>query len=472
MIAIGQRIRKLRESHGLSQAQVALAIGSKQNYLSLLEHNKRKPSLDTLEALSRVFQCAVGDLFLEGESPLQPPAASPAGAQPETEPRVASIEDTYKAIEGRGEKILAQNTLKRLDRMATLYEVHFTLKEYFLEARPWSAIAQVISQDRVLAVKVWEAGKAKAMEGGKILEGPDRHMPPETGHVETALRFLGETGIQKIVLRSTQAELQDLMAEISLGCPDYDRAFWCHGALTAHAMLKLLGAHPMPRGIEPPPPGVIFRIGLLLDVGMLFMHLEDPQSIQDVWVECTRTPRVMAYARGEWHLYQKQIHALKGAQVMRLARWSDLEVHVTRYHHDPAQVGESHPHFAIVQCAHLADIIASLLVSAPALTLEDLDVDPDAFDAILGRHNPRAIRNLVGEIVTEARADGFNRSWSWPGYGELLTMMVPSRRGGRERGRREDYPRPFFRWLNRNEGRVGEILMRYPRWRSRRARAG
>ena len=64
---------------------------------------------------------------------------------------------------------MAQDTLVQLNRVATLYEVQFTLKDYFDRGEPWAKIAQVISKDRVLVVKVWEAGRARASERGKIL---------------------------------------------------------------------------------------------------------------------------------------------------------------------------------------------------------------------------------------------------------------------------------------------------------------
>ena len=481
MVAIGQRIRQLRERHGLSQKQVAQEINSSQNYLSLLETNKRNPSLNTLEVLAGVFGCHVGDFF-HNEDVESPPAVenkielrtarqllfketSERASEPLSLPaavRAFSLEDTYREAEGRGEWILAQDTLKRLDRMATLYEVQFTLKEYFDQRQPWSKIARVISEDRVLTVKVWEAGRMKAMEGGKVLEGPEEGRPPTTGHVETALRFLGETGIKVIVLQTAKREQEDLMQAVSLGCPEFDRSFWCQGVMTAHAMFTILSRVDS-RRLEALPPSVIFRMGLLLDVGMLFMHLEDPKSVRSVWVECTRTPTYTAYARGEWRLYQKHLHALKGAQVMRFARWSPPEIQVTEYHHEPAAAGASHPHLFLIQCAHVADVIASLMVYAPALGPEDLDLDPVSFDAVFGRRDPQLIRSVIGEIVDAAQADMFNQSWSWPGYRTLLSLMVPSVfRGGRSGpSKKEDYHQAFWWWLEQNKNRVGTMLIRY-----------
>lgn len=451
MLAIGQRIRQLREQRGLSQDRVARAIDSSQNYLSLLETNKRQPSLGTLEALSEALKCRVGDFFHTNDVESQSLVIA------------TDMSEAYQAAEMRGERILAQDTFKQLNRVATLYEVQFTLKDYFDRGEPWAKIAEVISKDRVLVVKVWEAGRERALERGKVLEGPERGQPPATGHVETALRFLGETGIRAIVLQVTEKEQQDFMSEISLGCPEFDRSFWCQGVLTAHAMYHILQVSGK-KEADVPSASVIFRMGLLLDVGILFMNLEDPTSVRNVWVECTRTPSYSAYAQSEWRLYQRYLHAVKGAQVMRLARWSSLETHVTEYHHSPAAIGTSHPYLPIVQCAHVADIIASLLVYAPALSVADLDPDPEAFDRIFKGRNIQFIRRLVGEIVASSRADVFNQLWNWPGYRVLLNHMVPSigRRGQVEDRRRpEDQYQPFSWWLNRNEGRVVEMLNRY-----------
>ncbi|MDP6776492.1 MAG: helix-turn-helix domain-containing protein [Candidatus Latescibacteria bacterium] len=480
MIAIGHRIRALRETRDLSQEQAAREIGSSQNYLSLLETDKRKPSLKTLEALARAFDCNVGDFFHEevalpgntSFSGLEEVPASPELAEDfkpfqqsalyETDVAALSLEDTYREAEERGERILAQDTLRRLDRMATLYEVQYTLKQYFDEKQPWATIARVISEDRVLALKVWEAGRLKAREGGKILVGPEEGRTPETGHVQTALRFLGETGIKMIVLQAARREQEDFMRDVSLGCPEFDRSFWCHGVLTAHALFQIL-SRVDGSDADLPSPSVIFRMGLLLDVGMLFMNLEDSRSVRNVWIECTRASTYSAYARGEWHLYQKHLHAVKGAQVMRLARWSDVEIHVTDHHHQPAGAGMAHPHLSMIRYAHVADVIASLLIYAPSLGPEDLDLDLRALQAVVGGRGYRDIIGLVEATAKAARDDAFNQSWSWPGYRALLDLMVPSagRYGRRSARVNEDYPQPFWWWLEQNEKRVGTMLIRF-----------
>jgi len=381
--------------------------------------------------------------------------------------------DQDRAVDRRGERILAHDALARLDRLATLHEVYHTLKQYFEQRQPWSKMAALIGKDRVLTVKVWEAGKRKAQSHQKQVHAPDKEGHPEARHIEQVLRILGEQEIRKILLSDTEREMQLLMDEISLGCTDLDRAFWCHGALTGHAMVRLCGAlkHRQLRqedAVEMPPAGALFRMGLLLDVGTLFVHLDDPESIHDIWLTCTRTPRYTSLSRGEWDLFHRHLHAIKGGQFMRLAGWSGMEAEVTEHHHDPSALSPDSDAFLITQCANVADVIASLLVSAPALNLQDFDLDGTAFAAVVGNQGPRYIREVVRGVVADAREDAFNLTWSWPGHRELLNMVVPqtSRVTPPVRQRGSAVARPFLWWLRQNEGRVGEMLIRYHRQQS------
>ena len=78
-------------------------------------------------------------------------------------------------------------------------------------------------------------------------------------------------------------------------------------------------------------------------------------------------PGYTSFSRGEWDLFHQHLHATKGAQFMRLAGWSDLEAEVTENHHAPSALPVESDALPFVQCANVADVIASLLVSAPAL---------------------------------------------------------------------------------------------------------
>ena len=50
---IGNAIRTIRKKYGMTQNQFAGHIGITQTHLSLLEKNKRNPSIDVLERMSQ-----------------------------------------------------------------------------------------------------------------------------------------------------------------------------------------------------------------------------------------------------------------------------------------------------------------------------------------------------------------------------------------------------------------------------------
>lgn len=52
---IGQRIRTMRLSRGMTQADLAKAINQSQSSITMYETGKREPDFETLEALADVF---------------------------------------------------------------------------------------------------------------------------------------------------------------------------------------------------------------------------------------------------------------------------------------------------------------------------------------------------------------------------------------------------------------------------------
>ena len=65
---VGKTVRFLRLSAGLKQSQLATRLGVSPNYISLVENNKRDPSLSFLKDLSTEFGVPLGLLFLDIES--------------------------------------------------------------------------------------------------------------------------------------------------------------------------------------------------------------------------------------------------------------------------------------------------------------------------------------------------------------------------------------------------------------------
>lgn len=65
---LGNIIKKCRKLKGLTQSQVSATADISESYLSLIEKNKREPSLTALEAIAGALQIPVSILiFLSSE---------------------------------------------------------------------------------------------------------------------------------------------------------------------------------------------------------------------------------------------------------------------------------------------------------------------------------------------------------------------------------------------------------------------
>lgn len=56
-------IRRLREERGLSQQELATAIGVTQGAVSHWENGLRKPAIDDMVKMATLFNCKVDDLI-------------------------------------------------------------------------------------------------------------------------------------------------------------------------------------------------------------------------------------------------------------------------------------------------------------------------------------------------------------------------------------------------------------------------
>jgi len=73
---VGQKIRQIRKSRHLTQADLAARIGVTQSDLSRMENGEYKVGLDTLFRILQVFELSMSQFFGE------PPAADPAPVAP------------------------------------------------------------------------------------------------------------------------------------------------------------------------------------------------------------------------------------------------------------------------------------------------------------------------------------------------------------------------------------------------------
>lgn len=61
--AIGNRIRELRTSQGLSQQKLALMVNVERSCLAKLESGARNPTIDCLEKISSGLGLSLGEFF-------------------------------------------------------------------------------------------------------------------------------------------------------------------------------------------------------------------------------------------------------------------------------------------------------------------------------------------------------------------------------------------------------------------------
>jgi transcriptional regulator with XRE-family HTH domain len=66
-VAFGRRVRELRESAGIRQADLADRAGLSGPYLSGVENGHRNPTLDVIAALAYALRVPMASLF-DGES--------------------------------------------------------------------------------------------------------------------------------------------------------------------------------------------------------------------------------------------------------------------------------------------------------------------------------------------------------------------------------------------------------------------
>ena len=60
---LGQAVKRVRKNKGLNQEQFCNEVGITQSFLSGIENNKKKPSIDVLEKIAEVVDIPIPVLF-------------------------------------------------------------------------------------------------------------------------------------------------------------------------------------------------------------------------------------------------------------------------------------------------------------------------------------------------------------------------------------------------------------------------
>jgi transcriptional regulator with XRE-family HTH domain len=80
ILLVGQKIRQIRKSRHLTQAELASRIGVTQSDLSRMENGEYKVGLDTLFRILQVFELSMSHFFAELSAEAGPPDAQAAAA--------------------------------------------------------------------------------------------------------------------------------------------------------------------------------------------------------------------------------------------------------------------------------------------------------------------------------------------------------------------------------------------------------
>lgn len=64
-IKIGNNLRKMRKSHGLTQEQFAEKIECSTRYVSDIEQDRAKPSYEILIRICNVYKISIDDIFID-----------------------------------------------------------------------------------------------------------------------------------------------------------------------------------------------------------------------------------------------------------------------------------------------------------------------------------------------------------------------------------------------------------------------
>lgn len=104
---IGEKLRELRESKGLSQGEIEKRTGLLRVYVSRVENGHTVPAIETLEKFARALEVPMYQLFYEGE---EPPKAPPL-------PKRRLLDDTEWGSSGKDARYLRKlhRLLARMD---------------------------------------------------------------------------------------------------------------------------------------------------------------------------------------------------------------------------------------------------------------------------------------------------------------------------------------------------------------------
>jgi phage repressor protein C with HTH and peptisase S24 domain len=199
--ALSNKIKKLRQEHGLTQAELASLTGISQNYLSQLERGVRSVSLALLLKLADVLKTSVQYLTVEGSYPGAPIESNLRPIPQGNILQVAIVEKLIKICAGNGYEYAADC-------------------QWQLEPRPYPIVDGVIaathSEENLLLMGVeGNSMEPNIYDGDMVLF--DKIDPWVSGNLIVA-NYNGKNLVRgiikqngKIILRAKNKEYEDII---------------------------------------------------------------------------------------------------------------------------------------------------------------------------------------------------------------------------------------------------------------------
>lgn len=125
--AIGNRIREVRNEKGLTQAKICEELRVGRNTVSEWENDKSKPQLEDLLGLCNLFNCELGYLLCEYDTPFKAhtDVAQQTQLSKKSVENIMDLKDKHKKLFGNG-----KNTLDVLLSDNAFIELLRNIEEY------------------------------------------------------------------------------------------------------------------------------------------------------------------------------------------------------------------------------------------------------------------------------------------------------------------------------------------------------
>lgn len=144
--AVGNRVRKLRESKGLTVTTLAELTGMKRPNLSRLEAGRHLPSLETLERIARALQVPVAELVVDQSNPASSREHSPSPSEEHPDREQESGDVDVASREGVSPYSTGGGGVTFERKVAVQYLTHLLVGDWAVELGDGRSVVSVAFQ--------------------------------------------------------------------------------------------------------------------------------------------------------------------------------------------------------------------------------------------------------------------------------------------------------------------------------------